>query len=143
MRRMAGAARPASAAVIRRRRVGDSTTLRDSLIRVLPGKASPVRAMLGTWRSCDNPDGSRRASESLRPAVAGSETRRKGLNSLWLHSTLVGHCKEQSKNNDTVRTLYADFPAATLGRNVGRGFREPRSFACMRVDLPCSMRDFG
>src|SRR5262245_1189459 len=70
MRRMAGAARPASAAVFRRRRVGDSTTLRDALIRVLPGKASPVRAMLGTWRFCDNPDGSRRASESLRPPVA-------------------------------------------------------------------------
>src|SRR6516225_2973442 len=55
MRRTAGAAKPASAALIRRRRDGDPPTLRDSFIHLLLGKASPLRAMLGTWRSCDNP----------------------------------------------------------------------------------------
>src|SRR5262249_15335762 len=38
MRRTAGAASPASAALIRRRRDGDPTTLRDSFIHVLPGR---------------------------------------------------------------------------------------------------------
>src|SRR5262245_65458478 len=38
MRRTAGAASPASAALIRRRRDGDPTTLRVSLILVLPGR---------------------------------------------------------------------------------------------------------
>src|SRR5262245_6689683 len=167
MRRTAGAASPASAALIRRRRDGDPTRLRDSFIRVLLGKASPLRAMLGTWRSCDNLVWPSRASESLRPPVARRllcerselhpaawqcwrrwlplfpQTRCDCSDTLWLHSASVGHCKEQSKNNERGRMSSRRFLSTTLGRSLRCSFRVLRSYACTRVASPWSMRDFG
>src|SRR5262245_37079251 len=70
MRRTAGAASPASAALIRRRRDGDPATLRVSLIRVLREGVAFARDAIGTSRSCDNLDWPSRTSESLRPPVA-------------------------------------------------------------------------
>src|SRR5262245_18464681 len=120
--------------------------------------------MLGTWRSCDNLVWPTRASESLRPPVARRllrevrivssglavlaplaplfpQTRCGGLNILWLHSTSVGHCKEQSKNNESGRISSRRFLSTTLGRSLGCGFRALRSSACMREPrrVPCAI----
>src|SRR5262245_63713450 len=112
--------------------------------------------MLGTWRCCDNLVWPSRASESLRPPVArrllcerselhpaawqcwrrwlrcSRKLRRGGLNTLWLHLASVGHCKEQSKNNERGRMSPRRFLSTTVGRSLGCGFRALRSCARIR-----------
>src|SRR5262245_12945603 len=70
MRRTAGAARPASAALMRSRRDGDPPTLRGSLIRMLPGKGVACARDARNLAMLRQPGWHRRASESLRPSVA-------------------------------------------------------------------------
>src|SRR5262249_12192726 len=124
-----------------------------------------ARDAIGTSRSCDNLDWPSRASESLRPPVAcrllcgRSElrlaplslavlgwvplTRCESVDTLWLHSTSVGHCKEQSKNNERDRMSSRRFHSTTPGRSLRCGFRALLSYACIRGASPWSMRDFG
>src|SRR5262249_4330786 len=149
-----GAASPASAALIRRRRDGDPATLRVCLILVLPGRRrlcarcyrnfailrqpglaqSHERVAAATCRLLSSLRESRIAPRAVVAGRVGVAVDRcEGLDSLWLHSSSVDHCKEQSKNNERGRTSSRRFLSTTLGRSLGCGFRALRSYACMRV----------
>src|SRR5262249_40584595 len=62
------------------------------------------------------------ASRRCRWPCWGAVDRCEGLDSLWLHSISVDHCKEQSKNNERGRTSSRRFLSTTVGRSLRCGF---------------------
>src|SRR5262249_462120 len=58
------------------------------------------------------------ASRRCRWPCWGAVDRCEGLDSLWLHSISVDHCKEQSKNNERGRTSSRRFLSTTVGRSL-------------------------